>query len=101
VFAANDIAAVRIMHRAAALGVRVPEQLSVVGYDSSAAALMTRPHLTSVNQPREEMGRLAAGMILERLAGRTRDADVVVRPVLRERESSAVCPGTVSASPAT
>ena len=100
VFAANDIAAVRIMHRAAALGVRVPEQLSVVGYDSSAAALMIRPHLTSVNQPREEMGRLAAGMILERLAGRTHDADLVVRPVLRERESSAVSPATVSAGPA-
>ncbi|MCK1802607.1 LacI family transcriptional regulator [Brevibacterium sp. R8603A2] len=88
VFAANDIAAVRVMHRAAALGVRVPQQLSVVGYDSSAAALMIRPHLTSVNQPREEMGRLAAGMVLERLAGRASDAELIVRPVLRERESS-------------
>jgi DNA-binding LacI/PurR family transcriptional regulator len=88
VFAANDIAAVRVMHRAAALGVRVPQQLSVVGYDSSAAALMIRPHLTSVNQPREEMGRLAAEMVLERIAGRTRDAELIVRPVLRERESS-------------
>lgn len=88
VFAANDIAAVRVMHRAAALGVRVPDQLSVVGYDSSTAALMIRPHLTSVNQPREEMGRRAAEMILERLAGRTRDADLIVRPVLRERDSS-------------
>lgn len=88
VFAANDIAAVRVMHRAAAMGVRVPEQLSVVGYDSSAAALMIRPHLTSVNQPREEMGRLAVGMIGGRLAGRTRDNDLIIKPVLCEREST-------------
>lgn len=88
VFAANDIAAVRVLHRAADLRVQVPEQLSVVGYDSSAVALTVRPHLSSVNQPREEMGRLAAQMIQERLAGRAHDAESVVDPVLRIRDST-------------
>lgn len=88
VFAANDIAAVRVLHRAADLGVRVPEQLSVVGYDSSAVALTVRPHLSSVNQPREEMGRLAAQMIQERLAGRAHDSDSVVEPLLKVRDST-------------
>lgn len=92
VFAANDIAAVRVLHRAADLGVRVPEQLSVVGYDSSTVALTVQPHLTSVNQPREEMGRLAAEMIRERLAGRAHDADLLVQPVLRERDSTGPAP---------
>ncbi|WP_341853778.1 substrate-binding domain-containing protein [Brachybacterium sp. GPGPB12] len=70
-FAANDIAAVRVSHRAADLGVAVPERLSVVGYDSSAVALTVRPHLTSVNQPRQEMGRIAARMLAGAARGPT------------------------------
>ncbi|WP_349827064.1 LacI family DNA-binding transcriptional regulator [Brevibacterium litoralis] len=89
VFAANDIAAVRVLHRAAELGVGVPEQLSVVGYDSSAVALTVRPHLTSVNQPREAMGRLAGQMIRERLEGRTHASVSRLEPHLRVRDSTA------------
>jgi len=89
IFAANDIAAVRVMHRAADLKVSVPGQLSIVGYDSSAVALTIRPHLSSINQPREAMGRLAAKMAQERLDGRTHDSTLVVEPELRERASTA------------
>ena len=89
IFAANDMAAVRVMHRAADLHVAVPEQLSIVGYDSSALALTIRPHLTSINQPREAMGRLAAQMAHERLQGRSHDSTLIVEPVLRERASTA------------
>lgn len=89
VFAANDIAAVRVLHRASDLGVAVPERLSVVGYDSSAVAQTVRPPLTSVNQPRADMGRLAAQMIRERLEGRTRDTVSQVEPVLHVRSSTA------------
>ena len=88
VFAANDIAAVRVLHRAADLQVAVPEQLSVVGYDSSAVALTVRPHLTSVNQPRQEMGRIAAQMLRERFAGRANDARSIVDPQLIVRAST-------------
>lgn len=92
VFAANDIAAVQALHRAADRRVRVPEQLSVVGYDSSKVALMVRPHLTSVNQPRAEMGRLAVQMIRERLEGRRTDSVSIVEPVLRVRDSTGRAP---------
>ena len=92
VFAANDIAAVEVLHRAADLGVRVPAQLSVVGYDSSAVALTVRPHLTSVNQPRQEMGKLAAQMMRERLAGRAHDASAGVDPMLMIRGSTGAGP---------
>ena len=47
-----------------------------------------RPHLTSVNQPRQEMGKLAAQMLRERLAGRDHDASASVEPVLRIRDST-------------
>ncbi|MFC7375001.1 MULTISPECIES: LacI family DNA-binding transcriptional regulator [unclassified Brachybacterium] len=92
VFAANDIAAVRVLHRAADLRVPVPERLSVAGYDSSAVALTVRPHLTSVNQPRAEMGRLAAQMIRERLARRTTASFSRVEPTLRVRDSTGPAP---------
>ncbi|MGY5766455.1 LacI family DNA-binding transcriptional regulator [Brachybacterium sp. DNPG3] len=92
VFAANDIAAVRVLHRASDLGVAVPDRLSVVGYDSSAVALTVRPPLTSVNQPRAEMGRLAAQMIRERLEGRLHDTVGQVEPVLHIRASTAPPP---------
>ncbi|MEJ6541651.1 LacI family DNA-binding transcriptional regulator [Brachybacterium paraconglomeratum] len=94
VFAANDIAAVRVLHRAADLGVAVPERLSVVGYDSSAVALTVRPHLTSVNQPRQEMGRIAARMLQERREGRRTDSRSIAEPVLRIRDSTG--PGPAS-----
>ncbi|WP_246957397.1 LacI family DNA-binding transcriptional regulator [Brachybacterium sp. Marseille-Q7125] len=92
VFAANDITAVRVLHRAADAGVAVPEQLSIIGYDSSAVALTVRPHLSSVNQPRQEMGRVAARMLVERLEGRTSDAISDVEPVLHLRESTGTGP---------
>ena len=96
VFAANDIAAVQVLHRAADLGVEVPGRLSVVGYDSSAVALTVRPHLTSVNQPRQQMGRIAARMLQERREGRRTDSRSVAEPVLRVRGSTG--PGPAAAS---
>lgn len=96
VFAANDIAAVAVLHRAADRRIRVPEQLSVVGYDSSTVALTVRPHLTSVNQPRSEMGRLATQMLQERWRGRAHDAVSVVTPVLRVRDSTGTGPALLS-----
>lgn len=100
IFAANDIAAVRVLHRAADLQIAVPEQLSVVGYDSSAVALTVRPHLTSVNQPRQEMGRIAARMLRERFAGRAHDARSIVEPALIVRDSTSTGPARPGSTPA-
>ena len=79
---------------AAIIRVAVPERLSVVGYDSSAVALTVRPHLTSVNQPRQEMGRIAARMLQERREGRRTDSRSIAEPVLRIRDSTG--PGPAS-----
>ena len=86
----------QVLHRAADLGVEVPGRLSVVGYDSSAVALTVRPHLTSVNQPRQQMGRIAARMLQERREGRRTDSRSVAEPVLRVRGSTG--PGPAAAS---
>ena len=52
------------MQAAAAHGLRVPDDLSVAGYDDIDLSRATRPMLTTVRQPLEEMGRMAVGLLL-------------------------------------
>lgn len=69
VFACNDGTAVGVYHAAAELGVRIPEDLSVVGFDDLPEATWTIPPLTTIRQPLKEMGSAAAGMVVALAAG--------------------------------
>jgi DNA-binding LacI/PurR family transcriptional regulator len=59
VVAGNDLTAIGVLHRAYDGGVRVPEDLSVVGFDDIVFAEYTQPALTTVAVPRSEIGRVA------------------------------------------
>jgi alanine racemase len=61
----SDILAIGALEAAAELGVEVPAQLSIVGFDDGPAAEHAAPPLTTVAQPHEEKGRLAAHWLLE------------------------------------
>jgi DNA-binding LacI/PurR family transcriptional regulator len=65
ILAMSDILALGALEAAAEGGVAVPEQLSVVGFDDGPAAEHSAPPLTTVAQPHEEKGRLAAQWLLE------------------------------------
>lgn len=67
IFAANDLTCVGALSAAAALGVQVPEELSLVGYDNSMPARLRAMWLTSVDPAAQEMGRQAARMLLARI----------------------------------
>jgi len=67
IFACNDIMAIGAICAAAQLDLRVPEDLSVVGYDDIPLASYSNPPLTTVAQPIYDMGVVAASMLLERL----------------------------------
>lgn len=69
VFASNDRGAAAVVGAALDRGLRVPEDLSVVGYDNTALAQALRPALTSVDQPRPEIGGLAMAQLAELMAG--------------------------------
>ena len=69
VVAFNDLIAVGIMRAVRAAGLRVPEDLSVVGFDDIPVAAFVEPPLTTFNQPKAAMGDLAFGIILEELEG--------------------------------
>ncbi len=70
IFAANDFAAIDLLDVADALGVRVPQELSVVGFDDVDMARLRRINLTTVSQPREALVRLGVEALLGRIDGR-------------------------------
>jgi LacI family transcriptional regulator len=98
VFAANDLMAIAAIEVLAGAGVRVPEDVSVVGYDDTRLAALVRPALTTVRQPVYEMGATAAERLAKRLAGDgankprklVLDVELVVRQtcLARERRSA-------------
>lgn len=95
VFAANDRVARDVVGAAFDAGVRVPTDLSVIGYDNTELARAMRPALTSIEQPRLDMGRGAFALLTAMLAG-DRPERVVVEPSLVVRESAAAMAGWVT-----
>jgi LacI family transcriptional regulator len=69
VFAHNDLSAVGAMQALREFGRRVPEDVSVVGFDDIPLAAHTDPPLTTIHQPMHEMGQAAARMLLSHLDG--------------------------------
>jgi DNA-binding LacI/PurR family transcriptional regulator len=67
VLAYNDLVAVGVLSRLAELGVRVPDELSVVGFDDIPLATMVTPPLTTVAAPTELAGRAAVEALLDHL----------------------------------
>ena len=65
ILAMSDILAIGALEAAAELEIKVPEQLSVVGFDDGPAAEHAAPPLTTVAQPNEEKGRLAARWLMD------------------------------------
>jgi DNA-binding LacI/PurR family transcriptional regulator len=90
-FAFNDIAAIgaiRALHEA---GIRVPEDVSVVGFDDVGSAPFRTPSLTTIRQPLREMGKIAAESLLKRIDNPKAHypARVMMQPELVIRESTA------------
>jgi LacI family transcriptional regulator len=87
IFAFNDNTAVGTLRAARDLGLRVPEDLSVVGFDDSEQAAIVTPALTTVRQPLAEMGRMAVSLLLRLLENQRVEAlnvELATRLVVRE-----------------
>ena len=85
-----DVAALGVYRAADRLGMRIPQDLSLVGYNNTAVAALTPVQLTSVDQAGHTMGSTAARMLLERVEGRRSSAmQTAMTPSLVVRRSTA------------
>ncbi|HEV2413764.1 MAG TPA: LacI family DNA-binding transcriptional regulator [Candidatus Dormibacteraeota bacterium] len=89
VLAMSDMAAIGVMSAAESAGLRVPTDLSVVGFDDIPASEWTSPPLTTVRQPIVEKGKLAARLLIERMNGKAVESPRPLRTTLVVRKSTA------------
>ncbi|MHB0858692.1 MAG: LacI family DNA-binding transcriptional regulator [Anaerolineae bacterium] len=88
-FCANDLIALGAMEAAQRRGCRIPQDLSVVGFDDIDEAALSSPPLTTIRQPPRRLGTIAAEALLERLCGREEAADILLDFDLVVRGSTA------------
>jgi DNA-binding LacI/PurR family transcriptional regulator len=89
ILAMSDMTAIGLMSAAQSAGLRVPEDLSVVGFDDVPASAWTNPPLTTVRQPIVEKGRLAARLLIQRMKGKSVDSPSPLHTTLVVRQSTA------------
>lgn len=88
IFAANDLMAIGLMHGLRSAGLRVPEDISVVGFDDIPVAAHVSPPLTTVHQDFAELGRRSVQSLLAQIRGEGAPAFAALDPVLRVRDSA-------------
>ena len=96
IFAFNDGMAIGAMQAASARGLRVPDDVSVVGFDDTIEAAITVPALTTVRQPLAELGRTAVSLLVRRLQNRRMEllrVELATRLVPRDSTAQPRRPG--------
>jgi DNA-binding LacI/PurR family transcriptional regulator len=92
-FAYNDISAIGAVRALQEQGLRVPQDVSVMGFDDIPGAAFHTPSLTTVRQPLNRMGEVAAQSLLDRIEGEQEyPAEIAIRPELVVRESTSEAP---------
>jgi LacI family transcriptional regulator len=80
IFAANDISALGVLSAVREAGLRVPEDVSLVGFDDIPLAAQVHPPLTTVRQPLQQMGRSAVNTLLAMIAGIEAPSPLITLP---------------------
>ena len=89
VFAANDLMALGAVHVLRDQGRRVPDDVAVIGFDDSRVAVASRPELTTVRQPVEDMAAEMARLLLSRIDQGTRPVtSTIFESTLIHRQSA-------------
>ncbi len=86
-FASDDLQAYGAMRAAAETGVRIPDDVSLVGYDDLQFSALANPPLTTVSQPVKDMATAAAELLLRRMRGEDAESPPLFAPRLIERQT--------------
>ncbi len=92
IYAASDLLAIGACRAVLEAGLRIPEDISVAGYDGIALGEYYNPKLTTIRQPAEEMAKRTIRLLLDVIAGRQEHQQIVFPAELVERESTGPCP---------
>jgi DNA-binding LacI/PurR family transcriptional regulator len=93
IFAYNDMSAIGAIRALQEQGLRVPQDISVLGFDDIPGAAFHNPSLTTVRQPLNRMGEVAAQTLLDRIEGKKEyPSEIAIEPELVVRESTANAP---------
>lgn len=87
IFAMNDLMATGAYKAILAQGLKIPEDISVMGYDDITISELLDPPLTTIIQPRIEMGQVAATMLIHQIKNEKSETEVVFEPSIAERKS--------------
>ena len=93
VFVSNDLMAIGVLKKLASAGIRVPQDVSVVGYDDIQLCKFFSPSLSSVTQECAEIGSMAVQMLIDVLEGKEVHKVTYLKPKLMIRESSSLDAG--------
>jgi len=89
IFATNDLIAIGAVKKLLKSGYRIPQDVSIVGYDDIATASIINPELTTIRQPKYVMGKKSAELILDMINGKdVENIHIVLEPELVKREST-------------
>ena len=88
IFGWADYYALEVLSAVRALGLRVPEDIGVIGYDNSPPCAYTQNDLTSIDQSGREIAREATRMLLSRIGGRTTAEHYLKMPTVNARGST-------------
>jgi len=88
----NDVAAIGTMRALFDAGLRVPHDVSILGFDDIPAAAFNVPSISTIRQPLQEFGRTAAQLLLRKIAGERVPNVVTIEPELIVRESTGPAP---------
>jgi len=89
IFCYNDMTAIGVLKAIRACELRVPEDISLVGFDDLPLTLYVEPPLTTVRQPKREMGRMAMQVLAKLMAGSEAEQEIKVAGELILRQSTA------------
>lgn len=91
IFSANDTAAISALQYLKREGIKIPEDIAIVGFSNEPISSVIEPSLTTIDQPGFEMGKIAANLLLEQInskPGKIVAETIILKPVLIKRNSS-------------